>query len=373
MTRTRRRTPVPAEDVGHLLSSLEPHLQRCYPELRDLDPHLRLRHQRIHRWSCQVILEVRGRDGPTGHVLLAKLPFERDPTRPSTGEVRPPADGESFELEYEALRAIWNRVRACPSAEFTAIRPIHFVPKLNAVVMEFLPDSRSLLALTREAAVPWVGRRRLRAATEAARSGGKLLRFLHDELTARAPEKAPLDEAAYRSLLARRLDMVMGSGVAAETLESRRARILSRLGEVDEDVRVTLVHGDLYPGNVIRSARGQVCVVDATLHRRAPGVEDIAKLCVGLETMKPAVLGPFVQRGALRAVRDAFVSSYFGPESVPVKPLRCFEILALLRRWYEIRDVVRKTWGSIGPLTSLVTRRVDSYMLERLDRWIADL
>ena len=89
--------------------------------------------------------------------------------------------------------------------------------------------------------------------------------------------------------------------------------------------------------------------------------------------MKSAILNPLVDRRAIRTVRDAFVSSYFGTESVPVRPLRCFEILALLRRWYEIRDVVRTSWGSIGLLTIPVTRRVDSYMLEQLDRWIATL
>ena len=322
-------------------------------------------HSRTYRWSNHLEFAVLADGTSTDYGILVKVPQARDRSGRRQHGTRLDSAEKSSEREYEALRILYRHLRGSETEGVTAVRPLDFIPEFAAIVMEKLPG-RNLLEIANAA----VTLRQKSQAIQAAYRAGRLLKALHEIDHGNYPRRAVLDKEDYLAKLSSLVDTLQRLGLSKpylRHLQDTGCIIQKGIDQTREEITLTFVHGDFYPENIVISEEGAAYTVDTTLHRIAPTVEDIAKLLIGLDTMKRAVLlgRGLIKHSVIEQMKCAFLHGYFGNDLPCSKVLTLYQILLLLKRWCEIYAIAqqfRLPW-----LSSVVRRvRIDPFMDARL-------
>lgn len=374
MTVGRRWELSMARDVSgdRIVAYVTSRLGSYYPELSGCRLSLSQGRSRTYRWSNHIEFAVLADGSTTGYGILVKVPQARDRSgRRQTGTRLDSAE-KSGKREYEALKMLYHHLADGEMEGVTAVQPLDFLPEFAAIVMEQLPG-HNLLEIVNAA----VTLRQESQAIQAAYKAGCLLKALHEIDHGTYPCREVLDKEDYVAKMSSFVDTLQRLGLSEPCLRHLQdtvSIIQKELGQAHEGITLTFVHGDFYPENIVISEQGAVYTVDTTLHQVAPTLEDVAKLLVGLDTMKRAILfgKGLLKLGAIEEMKRAFLHGYFGHDLPCPRALTWCQIIALLRRWYEIYAAAqqfRPAW-----LRSVVRRfRIDPFMDARLSSLLAML
>jgi tRNA A-37 threonylcarbamoyl transferase component Bud32 len=136
---------------------------------------------------------------------------------------------------------------------------------------------------------------------------------------------------------------------------------------------VNHLHRDLYPENLVHVSDGRVYTVDTTLHQVGPVEEDIAKLLVGVDTLKQRLLAGSiaVRPDNVGAIKQAFVAGYCTQARFSPRILSLFRLLALTQRWIEVLSVLA---CKVPPVvaSAIQRTRINPFMLAYLDSILAE-
>ena len=354
--------------VAHVTS----HLGDYYPELSMCKLSLSQGHSRTYRWSNHFEFTLLVSGSATGCGILIKMPQICNDSGRRQSDTRLDSMEKSSEREYEALELLYHRLLDCKVEGITAVRPLDYIPEFAAIVMERLPGY-NLLEMA-NAAVTW---RQKVPAIQAAYKAGCLLEALHAIDHHNYPQGAVLEKGNYLARISSFVDTLQRLGLSEPYLRHLQdivCVIQERIDQTREEITLTFVHGDFYPENIVISEQGAAYTIDTTLHQVASTLEDVAKLLIGLDTMKRAILfgrGP-IKHSVIEQMKRAFLRGYYGNDVFRSRALTLYQILALLRRWCEVYAVIQQLQPAW--LSSVVRRfRIDPFMGARLSSLLAIL
>ena len=266
------------------------------------------------------------------------------------------APGQRAGFEYDALRLLEARLGAAGDGRLRPIRALAVLDEPRALVMEAFAGRPLNTLLLRSTLRP--GEPALRPAA-LANAAGAWLRLLHEtpvDNTRPVRQGTSEDLAERFSAFGRFLAGAMPSEELGSIVEAGRASTLA-LG----DPSVVLSHGDFAPRNILVDKLGRIAVIDLLARWRAPRYEDLAGFLLTLRTSRAnaATQGWLFGRSIDRLEPD-FLAGYFGPEPIPTREIRLFELLLLLDKWSA--RMIRRAGGSGGGFQE---RLIDRYFAAR--------
>jgi aminoglycoside phosphotransferase (APT) family kinase protein len=317
-------------------------------------------------WSTLYFLAL---DGPTGRQeVVAKIVHFPD-------QAAPEISWQSDELllrgqrEYESMARVYEHF--APQTDLLALRPLAYVPAVNAVVMEYAAGtalydacatpSHLLTPAQRNYARRMMGR------------AGAWLRHLHTlPLDGAPPERIFGPADSWRALL-HELDRLQARRIRLDDL---RARIQASLSDLTPDQRVW-THGDFHMRNVLIQPGDRLLGFDTALERIDSPYADLGKFVADLQTRRARILRLGLLPGAttVALLRAAFLAGYFGADPVDARRLALYEGRFLFQKWNESLDLVGEMApGRLAPLGSLLRHIVIDPTFRRVvRRWARDL
>lgn len=297
--------------------------------------------------------------------MLAPVPVGAD--RPRLGISGADLD-RKHQLEWQALRLVWDRLGAGDDPGTRAVRPLDHLEDERVIVLELLTDPTLRDHLLRSAVRrDRAGRERL---TAALRRLGRWVAAFHPLAPDVEPRRAtPAEVAAtaerYGEFLAGRDERVAG-------LASTVAAAASDLDA--SSFRLGLGHGDLAPRNVFAAESGEVTVIDPLGRWRLPIEEDLAALLVDLRTAgaQTVLAGRAFPRATVAGFEAAVLEGYAEGSGVPVRR-RSLEVhtgVVLLDRWAATLTrptptlQARVTMGLVRSRLAAETRRTMAALAE---------
>lgn len=265
--------------------------------------------------------------------------------------------------EYNHLRLMWDNVE-CKNGPIRVPRPLDFYDDMNALLTERVPGERFSRALLRSASLG-AGKEDQTRMADGAVLCGRWLREFH-RLTAK-PDANPFD-AEFVAEVNEKLELFESFGFPKKASK--------RLRNTVEDLRaygklitapVSGRHGDYGPQNV-HVGDGFVYVFDLNYHTSAFIYDDINYFLVTLETINPYPRYFLFDRRKVMALRDVFLTGYFGSDEPLTLEQRVlldgFYLKSLLFRCAKQRRNVSKQNVLMTRLYDLT--RVRSYYPKRL-------
>jgi hypothetical protein len=267
------------------------------------------------------------------------------------------------ETEYRHLVTMHARLAAIP--ELRVPRPLDFYDDINALVMERVGGERFSRVILRDAGF-FAPRDAAFPLLTAARRCGSWLAAYHDATHVR--DASPFSDDFVGQIQQKLAGFgTQGFPDAAAATVMRTVERLHRAGG-SRRVPVADQHGDYGPQNV-HCGDDHVCVFDLNYHRSAPIYEDVVYYLVTLETMNPFPRQWFFDRRCVRAMREPFLSGYFGDTRFSTEHTLCIEgyyLKALLFRCAKQRRNTAKR-GAL-PLALFDAQRIRHWYPQRLLR-----
>ena len=301
-------------------------------------------------------------------MILVKI--RRNPKMDSIHQTLIASIHHNMPVEYKTLEYLFeNLADAIP--DFSAIRPLMFLEKYSAIVMEEFP-SKTMTQLIREhrsSRTKWHSSQ----LKDAARKTGRWLYNFHHYIN-RSYEKpyttADILEEARGS--AERIEAATRGRVRArpilEQFEDRLANI-----HFDE-VKFSQVHSDMTTNNVLYSDEGKVCIIDIK-NRTAPTYMDLGAILTYPETSKSQIFsaGRYYSEALLCKYRAEILAGYFEQEPGSEILARIFAAIKVLDKWRMYEELMGKYKGfkhilsiPIAPFISAYFRNLLKKYLERI-------
>ena len=255
------------------------------------------------------------------------------------------------QAEYEILRRVSQMVAASPTADrLAAIRPIAYLERWNALVMEEFPSTsvsrllfspRSLFASSAQQA----------SSLQALFHSGVWLRQFHRTVGDSTGVAFDAQEMVQElDALIRKLRSIMNRPSYFDTLQAQVRSWCMKLDQLP--VTVVLSHGDFHLGNVLLSSDAEVAVIDFDQCSRKPIYADVANLLTDLTVRKQQVLsyGLLIRRSRLARYEQSFLQGYFGDQTEDTLAfVSLFCVWLVLRKWLsdELRFTTLSRWKQL--------------------------
>jgi hypothetical protein len=275
-------------------------------------------------------------------------------------------------LEYRSLVLLHEQLPAT-GEDIGAIRPLHFMQKYFAILMEEYP-SQTLFQLMESQRS---GKNRWEASElkDAARKTGRWLHYFHHSINTAF-------EKPYTSR-----DLLEEVRPFAEKIEtSSRGRLRARpileafAGRLQnleiEHVSFSRCHLDMTTNNVLYSNEGKVCVIDIK-DRPAPVYTDLGLIITYPETCKPQIFsaGTHYSESLLQNYRAEIVAGYFDQEPASETLARVYTALKVVDKWSMYEELMGRYKGlkralavPTGPLVSLYFQKLLQKHLELVEQ-----
>lgn len=324
-----------------------------------------------HGTTRQVLAKVR-RDGFDG---TTNPDGQRPRLRPEPSTV-----AQLTMLEYEGLQSIAAFVGSS-HPDFGAIRPLDHLESASTIFMDYV-EARTLrqvcIAQSRLTIPRGASRQQgQQVSARSWRNAGAWLRAYHDApanaaVASRSPRQATREDvvdrfAAFGDFLTDRLGAPVvgdvatrGAWLAADLLPARLPLVIG--------------HGDYVMRNMFVDAHGRITVFDPLPRWRMPFLEDLCRFLVGLRLLGLQVHSHGVAYGRreLDRLELLFLSGYFAGDDLPLRQIRCYQLLITLDKWSALVDCPTAERGWRSRLRSAVMFPANGY-IQREARRLLDL
>jgi hypothetical protein len=282
---------------------------------------------------------------------------------------------EQTALEYRGLTAIRDMVGPADPA-FAAVRPLDHLVAEHTVLLEYVAAGTLRNAMVRDSRLSprrWRGDRRL--PQEAWRRAGEWLRryqqhMPHDGLPVRQRHRDDVVAlfSAYGEFLERRI----GGRTVAET--ARRGAELAA-DVLPEELPLAVGHGDFAPRNVFLLSDGRLAVFDPLPRWLVPRFDDLCRFLVGVRLNGLTLNTHGWSEGTReldRRERD-LIEGYGGDEPLPMRQVRCYQLLITLDKWSTLVDAPARSRGRLRSGLQEVSTRMSLRYLRGEVRRLLDL
>ncbi|MDQ3857396.1 MAG: aminoglycoside phosphotransferase family protein [Actinomycetota bacterium] len=302
-----------------------------FDEFRGMDVSATLVHGRQRRYSTIYRFELSA--GDSRRRVFVKL-RSADLARSRRPRATPPVASDSaLALYHEALTATHAHFQALADPRFGAVRPLDFVPEIDALVMEEAEGDQLWKLLRRASRLHPLASVEL---DDVLRNAGAWLREFHRIRPAHAVTTIHDGRAGFVALLTALTDY-LGETLAEKAFFERvaaKTRILAE-GTLVEPLPLGLHFGDYGLTNVLVAPDARVTGMDMLANWCTPIYVDIAYFLTGIKTYRKqiATQGLAFDRERLAAYEREFLVGYFGRATIPTREIRLYEVLRILERW----------------------------------------
>jgi thiamine kinase-like enzyme len=245
-------------------------------------------------------------------------------------------------VEYQTLVFLHDRL-ANAGDDFGAIRPLLFLKKYFAILMEEYPSRTmtQLMEAQRSSGTGWESGK----LKDVARKTGRWLHYFHHHINTAV-------EKPYNSL-----DILHELQPYAEKIETSsqgrvRARPIldafsGRLQNLSiERVTFSQCHLDMTTNNVLYSDQGRVCIIDMK-NRPAPVYADLGLILTYPETSKTQIFsgGMHFSEALLRKYRAEIIAGYFEQEPGADVLVQVYSALKVVDKWSMYEELMGRYKG----------------------------
>lgn len=272
---------------------------------------------------------------------------------------------QSMILEYQTLEYLYDRLGHALD-DFGAIRPLLFMQKYFAIIMEEFPSQtmRQLMEAQKSASSCW----ETSGLKDAARKTGRWLHYFHKHVN--TPLEKPytadniLDEVRE---YAHKIEAFSRGRVSAGPILETFAHKLETV-QID---RMTFAqsHLDMTTNNVLYSDEGRVCLIDLK-NRLAPVYVDLGQILTYPETSKSQIFsgGRYYPEALLRNYRAEIVAGYFEEEPSNINMVRIYSAMSVVDKWSMYEELMGKYKGIKHTLSVPVAPLVSAYFKNLLKK-----
>lgn len=258
------------------------------------------------------------------------------------------------QIEYETLVQVSAAFEREGMHAFRAIRPVAFLARWNAIVMEELPSQPIKNLLSRPGMILGI-EEDWRPLINALLNAGRWLRIFHTQI-GRVEMQPLLDQHIGREIEETVTELEQENHGRAD-LEPTRQMLKSRLEHIgDIFVPVANLHTDMTCANIFVTPDGRVGVLDPGASVRAPVYKDLAVILNDVRTRFVQVMtnGRGYPAERLEECKRAVLQGYFGAAPFDEDVLALYSALAVIHKWAQDERELRETRGSrlVAPLVS---------------------
>ncbi len=287
--------------------------------------------------------------------ILVKI--RRNPKTDSLHQALQTDIHQTMLIEYQTLEFLYERL-ARAGDDFGSIRPLHFMSKYFAILMEEYPSRTmyQLMEAQRSARAEW----EQSELKDAARKTGRWLYYFHHEVN-QAFEKQYTGNDILQELqpYVEKIEACSHGRLRARPILEAFS---SRLKDLQVDrVMFSHCHLDMTTNNVLYSDDQKVCVIDMK-NRPAPVYTDLGLILTYPETSKPQIFsgGRHYPESLLRKYRAEIVAGYFEQDPGDEVLVGVYSALKVVDKWSMYEELMGryKKWKRIlavpaAPLVSL--------------------
>jgi thiamine kinase-like enzyme len=249
---------------------------------------------------------------------------------------------QNIPTEFRSLDFVYSRLAHMPE-NFGAIRPLLYIEKYFAIVMEEYP-SRTLrqILIDHRSSKNEQSLSRLR---DAARKTGRWLHYFHHHIhTPSEKHYSTSDILLEVQSYGERLQSFSNGRVRAQSLVDAFS---SKLENIHID-RVTFSqsHADMTCDNVLYSDDKRVCIIDIKT-RLAPIYSDLGLILIHPETSKPQIFsgGTYYPEDILREYRSEITSGYFDEDPSDEVLVRIYSAIKVMDKWLMYEELMSRYKG----------------------------
>jgi thiamine kinase-like enzyme len=268
-------------------------------------------------------------------------------------------------VEYQTLEFLFDRLSNA-GEDFSAIRPLLFMQKYFAILMEEYPSRtmRQLMDAQRSTKTGWESSE-LR---DAARKTGRWLYNFHHHINI-ASEKQYTSRDILGELqpYAEKIERSSQGRVSARPILDAFASKLQTL-PIDH-VKFSQCHLDMTTNNVLYSDEGKVCIIDMK-NRPAPVYTDLGLILTYPETSKPQIFsgGKYYSETLLRKYRAEIIAGYFAQEPGDEVLIRVYSALKVVDKWSMYEELMGRYKGLKRALAIPAAPLVSAYFQNLLKK-----
>lgn len=347
-----------AEVLAAATTGVERLLRQCYGEqarLQGGDPVVR-------SYTNSFFLRYAATDCPTRHVLVK---IRRHPKMRTLSEaIAAPAIHRRMREEFESLRVIFDLFDGRADG-LKAVKPLGFLPALQAIVLEEYDGVTLRVALMRSAG-PLA--RQTSGLARHAHNAGLWLRLLHDATTPTADTQSCVER--HREEVEPLLQS-LAEALPGATVDGLRARFATAAGDLRGVSPVLRSAEDFTTDNVLCGADEEVAIIDVKL-RVAPAYRDLSLLIVHPDSYRHQFLtgGRYFRSAALRDYRRAILEGYFGDDRFDAAELDFYCARNLLEKWLMYERILLGHSGIKAKITSLAGKALRRYFRDRIEAYL---
>jgi hypothetical protein len=227
--------------------------------------------------------------------------------------------------------------------DFGVIRPLEYIEKYHAIVMEEFP-SRTLrqILINHRTAKNGADMSEL---VDAATKTGKWLHYFHHHV--HSPEETPYSSKDILKVVqdyAERLEDCSHGRANAQALVEAFSRKLKNVQI--ESMLFSQSHADMTCDNALYSYDNKVCIIDIKT-RLAPIYSDLGLILIHPETFKPQIFsgGTYLSESILKVYRDAILKGYFGDELQDEYLVQIYSAIKVLDKWTMYEELMSRYKG----------------------------
>jgi thiamine kinase-like enzyme len=244
--------------------------------------------------------------------------------------------------EYQTLEFVYDRL-ANTSEDLGAIRPLAFLQKFFAILMEEFPSHtlRQLMDAQRSARRSWESS----DMQDAARKTGRWLYAFHHRINS-SFEKSYSGHDILQEIrpYAEKIETCSQGRIRAQPILEAFSEKLQKL-RIDQ-MKFSQCHLDMTTNNVLYSEQGKICVIDIK-NRLAPVYVDLGQILTYPETSKPQIFsgGTLYAETMLQNYRAEIIAGYFDQDPGDETLVRVYGALKVVDKWAMYEELMGRYKG----------------------------
>jgi hypothetical protein len=269
--------------------------------------------------------------------------------------------------EYDSLIAVYHWL-ANANDDFGVIRPLGYIEKYHAIVMEEFP-SRTLTTILINQRFSKNGAGMIELIDAAAKTG-KWLRYFHQHI--HTPEETIFTTEDVLNVVqgyARRLEVYSHGLIKPQTVMDAFSQKLENV-QIDS-LLFSQTHADMTCDNVLYSEDHKVCIIDIKT-RPEPIYSDLGLILTHPETFKAQIFsrGAYLPESLLKDYRAAILTGYFGNASEDEFLVKLYSAIKIVDKWTMYEELMNRYKGIKHLLAIPVGPFVTSYFQNVLKQYL---
>ena len=272
---------------------------------------------------------------------------------------------QNIPTEYQSLQFVYGKL-AHMEQDFGAIRPLTYMEKYHAIVMEEYPSRtlRHLLVDQRTSKNPDT----MDQLRDAARKTGRWLHYFHNHIHIPFEKQYTTDDILTEvEAYGERLESFSRGRIHSQLLVDAFARKMEHI-HIDH-VTFSQSHADMTCDNVLYSTDNRVCIIDIKT-RQAPIYADLGLILIHPETSKPQIFsrGTYYPESLLREYRSQITAGYCDEKPANEVLIRVYSAMKVLDKWLMYEELMNRYKGVKHLLAYPIAPFVTAYFQKLLKK-----